>query len=339
MRLLVIRLVLFLFLLTSFKSTAQVRGYSVCGTTVQSASGEEGGEAQTLIDSTNPAIQGTPGEQRLWTYFFAGGLVMSAVSVLLILQSYRSKSIVNELLIRRNKEISLQKDHLEEMQEFKMHLLTIVSHDIRAPLRSLKGAVYLSNQGSLSGEEALRILTNISGSLNNITAFADELLDWAKDQMQQPEMRPTAFEINPLIADCVQLLKEDAHSKGVKIIHHQHNSPVAFADKAMIKIVMRNLLTNAVKFCTVGDMVEITSVVQFNTIRVSIADTGPGMDSETVNGLFRLGGKSSPGSLNETGSGLGLFFCKNYITLNHGSISASSAKGSGSTFTFTLPRG
>jgi signal transduction histidine kinase len=235
--------------------------------------------------------------------------------------------------------IKEQMEALEAADALKNRLLSVVSHDVRSPLNTLKGMFYLFEQDSLSIDEIKNIIAQIGVRVGQVTDFLENLLYWARNQLIQTPIHPTKIQLNSLIKMTIDLLLPAAESKGIKILSNLDKVIVAHADEEMIKIVIRNLLSNAIKFCEENDSIEVLAQILPTDykVAVSVKDTGLGMSTENVKKLFGLQHLSTKGTSNEIGTGLGLLLCKQYIEMNGGSIGVDSKEGEGSHFWFTLP--
>lgn len=278
-------------------------------------------------------------QQQLWINVFAIGFVFVVVLALLLYRNNRQKQMTNQVLVQKNVEISQQKERLENMDTFKNRLLSVVSHDVRGPLNSVKGMFFLFNQKALTAEETTQLWNNINGKITQVAGFVDDLLLWAKNQMAQPQIKKVQFSLADVIRPTVALLQGTAEAKKIKITHNIDEALAVLADEEMIKVVIRNLVSNAIKFCRENDEIKIIAKngVKPGEVMVSVIDTGTGIASDKLARLFDTPYESTKGTDNEVGTGLGLMLCKQFIELNHGTIGAESKPGTGSHFWITLP--
>ena len=165
----------------------------------------------------------------------------------------------------------------------------------------------------------------------------ENLLQWARSQTGNLKFSPTNFDFKELVMSNVDLMTNLAKDKKNTLSVLLNSETYVYADWNMMDTVIRNLLTNAIKF-TENGRIEILAAHQGNEVIIKIVDSGIGMDRETMDGLFSLGpAKSTSGTQNEPGTGLGLIICKEFIGINGGRMEVESKKGEGSIFTIILP--
>lgn len=277
--------------------------------------------------------------QRMWVYIFAIGFVFLGILTFLLLKAIRVKRRTNHILRENTDKINRQKEELEAMGAFKDRLLSVVSHDVRGPLNSLKGVFDLINRQVLSKEEIGSMMASVSDKVNQVTSFVNDLLLWAKTQMTNAEAKASRFELKSTIDKTIELLKPIAERKKVSLKSDRQQFAEIEADEEMIKIVIRNLVSNAIKFCNENDVVEVSSNIERseNKVIVSVRDSGVGIPPEKISELFVSPYLSSQGTNHEIGTGLGLLLSKQYVEMNHGVIGAESEEGKGSHFWFSLP--
>jgi len=167
--------------------------------------------------------------------------------------------------------------------------------------------------------------------------FLENLLTWARNQMQKIESKPKNLNLKEIAFENVELLTPMAAKKGVKLDVKISNELEAFADPNMINLVVRNLLVNAIKFSSNGDTVLMSAHEDTGKCVFNIQDTGIGIDNEILHKIFDLETYSTSGTANEKGSGLGLILCKDFVEKNNGTIWANSEVGKGSVFSFSIP--
>ncbi|WP_396603154.1 ATP-binding protein [Algibacter sp. R77976] len=270
-------------------------------------------------------------------------IVVSALLVLIYLK--RNSNIKNlQDLEEKNVKIQLQNEafleqtkHLENVNNVKDKLFSIVSHDLKDSLSSINGFIDLLKDGSLSREEFDDLIPELSENANNASLLLFNLLNWSKSQMQSLEPKPSLFDIQEVFETKVKLIEQRMENKGIDLIDHSLRD-FAYADRSMFEIVVQNLLANALKFCKSGDTITISNHISNGSCIVSIADTGIGISKENISKLFNSSTFTTMGTDNEKGTGLGLSICKELVELNHGKIWVESTKGIGSTFYVQLPK-
>jgi signal transduction histidine kinase len=247
-------------------------------------------------------------------------------------------SLQFEITPRKNYEEQLeqQKEQLLELNQFKDKVFSIVSHDFRSPLNSLKGMLALYLQGMISHEEMKSLASELLEKLNTTSNMLDNLLHWAKNQLQGIHVKPQKIDISELVKENIELIRPLAEKKDIHLKCENHRPVSAFADEEMIKLVLRNLISNAVKFSFKGGDVGITILEEEDQVVVEVKDQGTGMNEQQKENLFNPSARSSPGTNNEKGMGLGLILCKEFVEKNGGRLWAESEEGKGSLFCFSL---
>jgi two-component system, sensor histidine kinase and response regulator len=229
-----------------------------------------------------------------------------------------------------------QAKKLEELNSLKNKLFSVVSHDLKAPMYALRNLFQNVQDHNLPGEEIKTMLPEVINDLNYTTGLMENLLQWAKSQMQLSSLYPQRFDITRAFNEVMQPLRLPAKEKEIDIQFKFDKPLYVYADKDMINLVVRNLVSNAIKFTPVNGKIFITVKDNKNHVRVSVRDTGVGISAENQKRLFKEF-YSSNGTFNESGTGLGLMLCKEFLGKNGGNIELESKEGEGSTFSFTLP--
>jgi signal transduction histidine kinase len=252
-------------------------------------------------------------------------------------QAYHELKNRNFEINQRNFEILQQKEKLEELNAMKDRLFMIVSHDFRSPLHSLKGLIVLLNDSEfISPEEFKVLLKGLKHNVDQTYDLLENLLLWSKSQMNGFSVRREQVSISDLVHENTALLKSAAEKKGISIINDIHDSSLVTADEDMIRLVLRNLISNAIKFTEGNGHVIVKSSEHNGMINISVTDTGIGMDAMQKVEVFAHT-VSKNGTHAEKGTGLGLMICKEFVEKNGGRIWIESELGHGSTFTFSLP--
>lgn len=249
-------------------------------------------------------------------------------------QELEEKNIKIEL---QNEAFSEQTKHLENVNNVKDKLFSIVSHDLKDSLSSINGFIDLLKDGSLSREEFDNLIPELSENANNASLLLFNLLNWSKSQMQSLEAKPSLFDIQEVFESKVRLIEQRAENKGITLIDHSLRD-FAYADRSMFEIVVQNLLANALKFCKAGDTITVSNHISNGTCIVSVADTGLGISKPNLDKLFDGSSFTTMGTNNEKGTGLGLSICKELVELNNGKIWVESTPNEGSTFYVQLPK-
>jgi len=259
----------------------------------------------------------------------------------------RDMNIAEEQLASQNRKIESQKMELErqrvellELNATKDKFFSIIAHDLRSPITTLisLSEVLRTEMGSLTPEQNADILTSLYDLSKNYLKLLDNLLQWSRMQTGRLIAEPEQLNLADVIAEIETLARITAVEKQIRLENRVHESALVFADLNMIRTVLRNLVSNALKYTQGPGAVVISSENLGTYVEVSIADTGVGMTPEMIGRLFLLDKTfSTRGTANEKGTGLGLVLCKEFLKKNGGSLRVKSEPGLGSTFYLTLP--
>ena len=249
-------------------------------------------------------------------------------------QELEEKNIKIQL---QNEAFAEQTQHLENVNNVKDKLFSIISHDLKDSLSSINGFINLMKEGSLTREEFDNLIPELSENANNASLLLFNLLNWSKSQMQSLDPKPSLFDIQEVFEAKVKLIEQRLESKGIELIDHSLRD-FAYADRSMIEIVIQNLLANALKFCKKGDTITVNNHISNGSCIISVADTGIGISKENMDKLFKNSSFTTLGTNNEKGTGLGLSICKELVELNNGKIWVESTLNVGTTFYIQLPK-
>ncbi|HEX4956831.1 MAG TPA: ATP-binding protein [Lacibacter sp.] len=244
----------------------------------------------------------------------------------------------NEELNNYNLEIEQQKEELNELNNIKSKMFSIISHDLRLPIYGLRNLFKSIHENDLPADEIKVLLPEVVKDLNNTTELMENLLQWAKSQMKGELLTPDVLNMTDIVNGLFRALGVQAKNKNIQLQLKNSEVVYAFADKGMMETVIRNLISNAIKFTPPHGNISIHLQEVEEMIEVNITDNGIGMDEEVMNKLFGNDYFSTNGTSNETGTGLGLMICRDFVQKNGGEISVSSRPGAGTTFTFTVPK-
>lgn len=243
---------------------------------------------------------------------------------------------------QRSAETALKQSEsqLKQTNTTKDKLFSIMAHDLRSPFNSIMGfsELLIEHIGDFSKDKSLEFLQIINSQAKCTLTLLDNLLIWAKSQIEQIEFKPTSHTLSELIHELSGLLNSSARLKGVHLMYRFPTDLQIYGDKNMLLTVFRNLVTNAIKFTESGGSVSIIASQKNDHVEFSISDTGIGMNEEIRDSLFKM--ESSVGlngRKNELGSGLGLIICKEFIEKHKGEIEVESIPGQGTDFNFRLP--
>ena len=248
-------------------------------------------------------------------------------------------SLQFEITERKNymNELATKGKELEELNHLKDKLLSVVSHDFRGPLNSLRGTLTLFLKGAITNEELNMLSKELVNKLDNTYNLLENLLSWAKSQMHGTKVYAKNVELKPLVDSCVNLLSPTAEKKLVIMANKIKPGIFVYADNEMVKLILRNLISNSIKFTSAGDHICVDAKVKDDTIVVSVEDNGMGISNENQDKIFKPENYSTVGTSNEAGMGLGLLLCNDFVEKNNGEIWFESELEKGTTFYFSLP--
>jgi len=281
------------------------------------------------------------------TYFLIISIVVFAFFLILVIHQQTAKKKAYNLLefrnyqiSRMNDEIELQSVDLKRMNKTKDKFFSIIAHDLKNPFNSIKGftELMIENNTEYDEEKRLKFLKIVKDSTNKASTLLNNLLIWANSQSGNLTYTPQKIELVRHVMDVVSLLEIQAIKKEIDIYNNiDHNLSVR-ADLNMLNTILRNLISNAIKFTKQKGEIKIISCVKNNMVEISVKDNGVGMIAEDVESLFGIDVKSSNmGTANEQGSGLGLILCKDFVEKHGGEIWVKSEVNIGSEFIFTIP--
>ncbi|HXB94977.1 MAG TPA: HAMP domain-containing sensor histidine kinase, partial [Puia sp.] len=192
-------------------------------------------------------------------------------------------------------------------------------------------------QFDMPAEEIKEMVPEVVNELTHTTSLMENVLHWARSQMQAYAIRPQNIAVTDLIAEVVRLLRLPADAKQIGMTLKTDESLVAYADRDMVHLILRNLLSNAIKYTPENGCIEVGARREDNTIALFVKDTGTGILPDAQAKIDLNNFYSTKGTAGEAGTGLGLMLCKEFIVRNRGTLYIDSTPGKGSTFTFTLP--
>jgi len=264
-----------------------------------------------------------------------------------LIKRLRNNNILEERLTQNSIKIQKQRDELdkqkkklEELNATKDKFFTIIAHDLKNPFNTVIGLTELLKErfDTYDTAKVKEFIEQIFIFSNNIYHLLEDLLEWAKVQTGKLQVNREKTDIFELVNETYNLYREKARSKNIRLISGVDIGSYAYIDKYMINTVIRNLVSNAIKFTYHGGEVNINSYTNGDYIHVSVKDNGIGIDKEDIKNVFSIGSNySTPGTEQETGTGLGLIICKEFIEKNGGTIRVQSEKNKGTEFVFSLP--
>jgi signal transduction histidine kinase/ligand-binding sensor domain-containing protein len=247
---------------------------------------------------------------------------------------------INEIQTKWLDELSDSEQQLIELNKNKDEFFSIISHDLKSPFYSMIRYTesFLNDFNKLSSDEIREYTKALNNSSKGIYDLLEKLLDWSRIQTGRMEYKPVCYELTKQIRNVVDLHTGHLNKKKIKFINNIQNEIFVYADENMVRSVLSNFISNAIKFTPNGGKIQVSSFMLPDYVEIRVTDTGIGIDSESFSKLFRINHHfTTLGTSKEKGTGLGLIICKELVEMNKGKIFAESIPGKGSTFGFTLP--
>ena len=247
-----------------------------------------------------------------------------------------------ELLARTKANLHLSEKYQEikKLNYAKDTIFSIISHDVRGPIGTIKSFIdiLLTNNSELDKTKLLEYLTLINHQSSSVYDTINNLLEWSNNQKDNIHYEPMHQCVNVAVENNIELLTGIAHQKKVNISNKIPSNAFAFFDSDLISTVIRNLISNAIKFTPKNGTVTINAEITDKIVTVSVSDTGVGIHPERIHSIFdKSTYESTYGTDSEKGSGLGLKICQDFIEKHNEKIWVESHIDKGSIFKFTLP--
>lgn len=309
------------------------------------------GETDNAIDDDINKVNHKNTEKTSWfnnpLIWYGTIAALAILLTLLLLNWLKTKKYKDIIVEQKNKlaeekkqnETSAEQTHLlEEEIQVKDKLFSIVSHDLKDSISSIKAFLDLLKEDSITPEEFNDLIPELSENANNASSLLFNLLNWSKSQMQNLEPKPELFNMQEVFHNKMALVEQKVEDKRIVLIDESQRDFV-YADKSMLEIVIQNLITNAVKFSRRGDVITVSNQDVNGKALICVEDTGVGISRENIDKLFNAHKNfTTVGTKNEKGTGLGLTIAKDLVELNNGRIWVESTQNVGSKFFIELPK-
>lgn len=227
---------------------------------------------------------------------------------------------------------------LTELNTVKTKLFSIISHDLKAPMYAIRNLFKEAHEQKLSAEELKNNIPEVLNDMNYAVGLMENLLQWAKAQMQAHTVNPEVVDIEDSINEVYQALLLPARNKGVILLNDAPPKVFGYCDKDMMSLVLRNLLSNAIKFTPEKGKICIGVHEHPTFLEIYVQDSGMGMSHEALMRIRNNDYFTTKGTASESGTGLGLMLCKEFLVRNGGQLYIESEPGEGSTFSFSVPK-
>jgi PAS domain S-box-containing protein len=243
--------------------------------------------------------------------------------------------VIHDITERKKTENSLK-----ELIATKDKLFSIIAHDLRSPFNGIIGfsELLIENSNDILLEDSEQYIKIINSSAKNTLILLDNLLNWAKSQTGQLSFNPEKILFSEVVHEIIALSKNIAKSKNIALECSCTDNLEIYVDVNMLNTVLRNLISNAIKFTNIGGHIKVSAASKQDHVEITISDNGIGINKEKCSELFSIASNTTTlGTADENGSGLGLVLCKEFIQKNNGDIWVESEENKGSNFIFTLP--
>lgn len=292
-------------------------------------------QKQELIIENEKALA----QQRNYVYTALGILAVFLTITLLVRRNERIQKNLNIELKTKTKDLEYNEKQLTENNETKDKLFSIIGHDLRGPIGAFQGLLKLFKDNEIDQNEFLSFIPKLRMDIDHISFTLNNLLSWGQSQMNGAVTKQDTVALENLVLENINLLSEIAENKSIKLVNKIADNTLTWSDRNQIDIVVRNLISNALKFTPEHGTVTIEAVEKNEHWLISVKDTGVGMNKATTDTLFAKNSNlTTYGTNNEKGTGLGLSLCKEMVENNNGSIWVESDLRIGSCFFFTLQK-
>lgn len=281
---------------------------------------------------------------------FAIGLLLFIWMIIVQVKLYnkRERERLEQKIRARTKELQKEKeilrserDKIDEMNATKDKFFSIIAHDLRSPFNSMLGLSEVLQQDFdyLDDSEKKEIVDNIHKTSNLSFSLLDNLLTWSRAQRNKVDIYPGFHDLTEVLQESLNLLESTIKAKNITVNNFLSTEYIGFFDKNMALTIIRNLISNAIKFTEAGGLIETEMVADNDELKLHVKDNGIGISDKDLKNLFDTGKQTKrKGTQNEAGTGLGLLLCKDFAEQNNGRLEVKSELKRGSVFTLVLPR-
>ena len=291
-------------------------------------------QAQKINEAELAAEKAIVSQQKQRSYFLGSGLLLALLLGGYIFNRYR-------LVERQKVQIEEANTQLQQLNATKDKFFGIIAHDIRSPIVALEGVeeqmdYYFKNDKK---EKLQQLGSRVGSTAKKLNGLLDNLLNWALLQQGVIPYHPESINLKSVSDEIIQMFENNAQEKSLILESEVNPNHVVMADNSAIQTILRNLMSNAIKYSPKGGKVKLSSIAKGDKIFININDTGTGIAAEKIPSLFSLNKKSKKGTSGEKGTGLGLTIVKELTELNRGVLDVKSKLNEGSVFSIGLPVG
>ncbi len=252
------------------------------------------------------------------------------IGLLLLFEDITKEKKQQELLFK-------QAEELVRLNQLKDKLFSVISHDLKGPIQGIKEILHMTLRGVISKREFFDILPDMTKDIKEASNLLDQLLKWSGKQLKGEGVVKEKMDLFYSVSKQMKFFENAAKEKNIHFINEVPDGIMVIADIDMIELVLRNLIGNAIKFCSTGDTVRINANIRADKIKISVTDTGQGIKEEHLEKLLSGESISTKGSQKEIGNGLGLIMARDFIHKNGSRLEIKSIPKEGSIFSFELP--
>lgn len=293
-----------------------------------------------ILRVTNELTQAKLDKERTFTNYLIVFFVITITLLILVYFLYKSKANINLRIQKINGMLEESNQKLKIINATKDRFFSIIAHDLRAPFNSILGFSELIKDEIKEGKDFELIEEynlNINESSHNLFTLLENLLQWAKSQKGELEFNPVHFDLQQLVQSNLIIFKLKAADKAISLSSDIKANTEAYGDINMVSTILRNLISNALKFTETNGQITISADIQDDFVFLKVKDSGIGISKENQEKLFKLDcNYTTVGTADETGSGLGLILCKEFAERNGGDIWVQSEENQGSEFILRL---
>jgi signal transduction histidine kinase len=250
-------------------------------------------------------------------------------SIIIIRNMTTEKAAENQLL--------LQAQQLQELNHLKDKLFTVIAHDLRSPFAGMKSALELTETGVIEKDEFFELIPQLLKQVKEVSELLDNLFSWSSMQLAGKDFKKDTIKLLDFTKTTLEVFRRRAESKGISLEYEIAPELEIKFDVGSLELIYRNLISNAIKFCSSGDIITVMAEQSGDKIILFFVDSGVGIPEHIQTQLFTSIGATTPGTHMERGSGFGLAICHEYAVKNGASLSVKSEVGTGSIFSLEVP--
>ena len=243
----------------------------------------------------------------------------------------------NIAMRKQSSQLKQQAEDLDQLNSLKNKLFSVISHDLKAPMYALRNIFDNIQSQRMPAREIKELVPEVHKDLNYTVSLMENLLQWSKSQMHAHTVVPQAIDTRDLATDVLQGLHLQSAAKGMEIVNEIPEDVIVSADRDMISLVVRNLVSNAIKFSQPNSKIFIGVLQVHSGMEIFVQDFGKGISSSEMNNIMGNDFYTTNGTVQEQGTGLGLMLCKEFLVKNGTHLRIDSEKDKGSRFSFVLP--